>query len=90
MSRCGIKTLVVDKRSADVRGGQADGIQARTLEMLDSFGLADTVWNESCHMGEVCYEPPCRWLQLDELTFVIQMCLWVRMIPESSSPLRFL
>ena len=53
MARCGVKTLIIDKRSADTRNGQADGIQARTLEILDSFGLADAVWNESYHMGEV-------------------------------------
>ena len=53
MAKCGIKTLIVDKRGADTRNGQGDGIQARTLEILDSFGLADTVWKESYHMGEV-------------------------------------
>lgn len=53
MARCGVKTLVVDKRSAETRSGHGDGIQARTLEILDSFGLADDVWNESYHMGEV-------------------------------------
>jgi len=53
MARCGVKTLLVDKRSADMRSGHGDGIQARTLEILDSFGLADAVWKESYHMGEV-------------------------------------
>ncbi len=53
MARCGVKTLLVDKRSAETRSGHGDGIQARTLEILDSFGLADAVWNESYHMGEV-------------------------------------
>ena len=54
MSRCGIKTLLIDKRDAETRCGQGDGVQARTLEILDSFGLADTIWNESYHMGEMC------------------------------------
>ena len=54
MSRCGIKTLIIDKRDAETRSGQGDGVQARTLEILDSFGLADAVWNESYHMGEMC------------------------------------
>ena len=53
MAKCGIKTLLIDKRTADTRNGQGDGIQARTLEILDSFGLADAVWKESYHMGEV-------------------------------------
>jgi len=53
MARCGVKTLLVDKRSAESWSGHGDGIQARTLEICDSFGLADAVWNESYHMGEV-------------------------------------
>jgi hypothetical protein len=34
--------------------GQADGLQCRTLEILDSFGFADRVWKESNHMIEIC------------------------------------
>ena len=59
MSRCGIKTLVVDKREAHVRAGQADGIQCRTLEIFDSFDIVDKVWKESCHMAKVNYNLCC-------------------------------
>ncbi|KAL9626538.1 MAG: hypothetical protein Q9204_007226 [Flavoplaca sp. TL-2023a] len=52
MARCGIKTLVVDKRDVKVRAGHADGIQCRTLEILESFDLVDRIWKESCHMAE--------------------------------------
>lgn len=57
MARCGIKTRVVDKRDATVRAGQADGIQCRTLEILDSFGIVDRICKESCHMPEVRSQP---------------------------------
>lgn len=53
MSKCGIRTLIVDKRSEHARGGQADGLQCRSLEVFDSFGIGDQVWNESYHMVEV-------------------------------------
>lgn len=53
MARCGIRTLVVDKRDANVRVGHADGIQCRTLEILESFDLVNRIWKESCHMSEV-------------------------------------
>ena len=53
MSRCGIKTRVVDKREAHVRVGQADGIQCRSLEIFDSFDIVDQVWKEANHMVEV-------------------------------------
>ena len=60
MSRCGIRTCVIDKREAHVRVGNADGIQARTLEIFDSFDLVDQIWRESCHMAEVSCQILCR------------------------------
>ena len=46
----GIHARIVDKRGTKVFNGQADGIQCRTLEILDSFGFADRVWEESNHL----------------------------------------
>lgn len=63
MARCGIKTLVVDKRNAKVRAGHADGIQCRTLEILESFDLVDRIWKESCHMAEVRFMSRLEFLQ---------------------------
>lgn len=57
MARCGIKARVIDKRDAGVRTGHADGIQCRTLEILESFGIVDRIWKESCHMPEVRPKP---------------------------------
>ncbi|KAL8832257.1 MAG: hypothetical protein Q9170_004945 [Blastenia crenularia] len=53
MARYGIKTRVIEKRKANVRGGHADGIQCRSLEILESFDLVDRIVRESCHMAEV-------------------------------------
>ncbi len=53
MARCGIQARVIDKRDAGVRSGHADGIQCRTLEILESFDVVDRIWKESCHMPEV-------------------------------------
>ena len=50
MAQLGIKTRIVDKRGSKVYAGQADGFQARSLEILDSFGIGDRVWKESNHM----------------------------------------
>ncbi|KAL1876075.1 hypothetical protein Plec18167_005336 [Paecilomyces lecythidis] len=58
MSRCGIKTRIVDKRSTKIFTGQADGLQCRTLEIFDSFGFADKVWRDSNHMLEICLWNP--------------------------------
>ncbi|KAB5540448.1 FAD binding domain protein [Coniochaeta sp. 2T2.1] len=57
-ARCGIKARVVDKRGTKIFHGQADGLQCRTLEILDSFGFADRAWKEGNHMLEICLWNP--------------------------------
>lgn len=47
MSRLGIKTRIVDKRADALSTGQADGLQPRTLEIWDSFGIADGILKEA-------------------------------------------
>jgi 2-polyprenyl-6-methoxyphenol hydroxylase-like FAD-dependent oxidoreductase len=47
MSRLGIKTRIVDKRADALSTGQADGLQPRTLEVWDSFGIADGILKEA-------------------------------------------
>ncbi|KAF7916389.1 uncharacterized protein EAE98_010689 [Botrytis deweyae] len=58
MARCGINARIIDKRGTKIFTGQADGLQCRTLEILDSFGFADRVWKESNHMLEICLWNP--------------------------------
>ncbi|PLN78989.1 FAD binding domain-domain-containing protein [Aspergillus taichungensis] len=58
LSRCNIKTRIVDKRGTKVFSGQADGLQCRTLEILDSFDFGHRVWRESNHMIEICLWNP--------------------------------
>ncbi|KAI1361143.1 FAD binding domain-containing protein [Xylaria arbuscula] len=58
LSRLGIVTRIIDKRTDKVFSGQADGFQARTLEILDSFGIGDRVWKEANQMFEVSFWNP--------------------------------
>ncbi|KAH9905888.1 FAD binding domain-containing protein [Xylariomycetidae sp. FL2044] len=58
LSRLGVKTRIVDKRTDKVFSGQADGFQVRTLEILDSFGLGERVWKEANHLLEVSFWNP--------------------------------
>ena len=53
-SKFSISTRVIDRNSGPVAKGQADGLQARTLEIFDSFGLAGEVLSQCCHDQEVC------------------------------------
>ncbi|KAK8113753.1 hypothetical protein PG999_005822 [Apiospora kogelbergensis] len=52
MARMGLKTRIIDKRNTKVFCGQADGLNARSLEMLDSLGFGDRAWKEANHMIE--------------------------------------
>ncbi|OQD67743.1 hypothetical protein PENPOL_c003G06339 [Penicillium polonicum] len=54
MARAGIRTLVVDRNSGPTESGHADGLESRTIEILDSFGLGQKVWNESNHTTDIC------------------------------------
>ncbi|KAJ5696317.1 hypothetical protein N7536_006729 [Penicillium majusculum] len=58
LSRCGVKTRIVDKRGSKVFNGQADGLQCRTLEIFDSFDFAHRAWREANHMLEICLWNP--------------------------------
>ena len=48
-SRFGISARILDKKLDRVQTGHADGLTCRTMEVLDSFGLAETVAKESSH-----------------------------------------
>ncbi|RAH75499.1 putative FAD monooxygenase [Aspergillus aculeatinus CBS 121060] len=54
LAQLNIKTLVIEKKSCRTLTGHADGLESRTLEILDSFGLADVIWKESNRTMEVC------------------------------------
>ena len=49
-----ILARIVDKNSGRVSRGYADGLQCRTMEILDSFGLADRIRKEGFHDIEIC------------------------------------
>lgn len=58
MSRCGVKTRIIDRRDDKIFRGQADGLQSRTFEIFDSFGFGQQIWRESNHMLEMCLWNP--------------------------------
>ncbi|KAL8905681.1 MAG: hypothetical protein Q9207_002495, partial [Kuettlingeria erythrocarpa] len=53
-TRYGISYRIIDKREARVQTGHADGLQPRTLEILDSFGIVDRPMKEGFHVMEIC------------------------------------
>ncbi|OGM48511.1 FAD monooxygenase [Aspergillus bombycis] len=53
MAQMGVQTMLIDQKSHQTQCGRADGLESRTLEILDSFGLADRVWAEANHTVEI-------------------------------------
>ena len=49
-----ISTRIVDKNESRTEKGRADGLQARTLEIFDSFGFVEQVWKKGFHDIEIC------------------------------------
>lgn len=55
LARYGIPCKILDRRSEPMEVGQADGVQCRTVEVFDSFGIAEELLRESYHVLEVAF-----------------------------------
>lgn len=54
----GPSLLCLDSKPGTLKAGQADGLQPRTLEVLQSLGIAAEIIDEGCHMEEVAFWNP--------------------------------
>lgn len=54
----GSSLLCLDSKPGTLKAGQADGLQPRTLEVLQSLGIAAEIISEGCHMEEVAFWNP--------------------------------
>ena len=52
LTRCNINVRIIDRRATKVFRGQADSLQVRTMEIFDSFGMADGINRDGAHMME--------------------------------------
>lgn len=46
LARTGVKTRIIDRRASKITRGHADGVQCRTIEIFQSFGMADKIERE--------------------------------------------
>lgn len=53
-----VSTRMIERRPGRLEIGQADGIQARSVETFQAFGFADEVINEAFHITEMCFWKP--------------------------------
>jgi phenol 2-monooxygenase len=55
LARCGIKCKILESQAGPLHVGKADGVQCRTVEVFESFGLEDHLLRESYHVLEVSF-----------------------------------
>lgn len=58
LAKCGIKCKILDSREGPLAIGQADGVQCRTVEIFESFGISEELLRESYHVLEVTFWTP--------------------------------
>lgn len=54
----GVSTRIIDRRPGRLEVGQADGIQARSVETFQAFGFAGRVIEEAYQVHEISYWKP--------------------------------
>ncbi|RMJ28821.1 hypothetical protein PHISP_00272 [Aspergillus sp. HF37] len=50
-----MSTLIIDQKAYRTRTGHADGLQCRTLEILDSFGIVGPILEKGVNDVDACY-----------------------------------
>lgn len=53
MARLGVKARIIDTRATKVFRGHADGMQTGTLDIFDSFGIADDLYKNAAPAMEM-------------------------------------
>ncbi len=53
-----VNTRIIERRPERLALGQADGIQARTVETFQAFGFAEEFIHEAYHITETCFWRP--------------------------------
>ncbi|KAK4186705.1 putative monooxygenase [Podospora australis] len=55
LSRYNIPYKIIERRDGPLKVGQADGVQTRTVEIFDSFGIAEDMLKEAYHVLEIAF-----------------------------------
>lgn len=65
LAKYNIPFRILERRDGLLRTGQADGVQCRTVEIFESFGLADQLLKEAYHVLELAFWGPDQEVVLD-------------------------
>ncbi|KAJ5559195.1 hypothetical protein N7461_003167 [Penicillium sp. DV-2018c] len=53
LAKYGVRCKVLERREGPMKMGQADGVQCRTVEIFESFGVGEELLREGYHVSEV-------------------------------------
>ncbi|KAK8050279.1 FAD binding domain-containing protein [Apiospora phragmitis] len=66
LARCGINFKILERRDGPMQHGQADGVQCRTVEVFESFGIEGPLLREAYHVLELAFWAHSDGIGLDE------------------------
>ncbi|KAJ4392728.1 hypothetical protein N0V91_011294 [Didymella pomorum] len=81
--------LCLDAKPGTLKAGQADGLQPRTLEVLQSLGIAAEIIAEGCHMEEVAFWNPASPNPQDTCSGGKRGIVRSEFVPDVNVPARF-
>ncbi|KAJ5232111.1 hypothetical protein N7468_005067 [Penicillium chermesinum] len=55
LARYGVRCKILERREGPMKRGQADGVQCRTVEIFQSFGIGEELLREAYHVLEVVF-----------------------------------
>lgn len=55
LARTGIRCKILERRDGPMQLGQADGVQCRTVEVFESFGISEELLRAGYHVLEVAF-----------------------------------
>jgi phenol 2-monooxygenase len=58
LAKFGVSYRILERREGPLKVGQADGVQTRTVEIFDQFGIAEDLLREAYHVLEVAFWAP--------------------------------
>ncbi|KAJ7737365.1 FAD binding domain-containing protein [Mycena metata] len=58
LARTGVKARIIDQRATKITRGHADGVQCRTIEIFQSFGMAERIQRGANELSEVVFYNP--------------------------------
>ncbi|KDN71607.1 putative FAD binding domain-containing protein [Colletotrichum sublineola] len=58
LARCEVRFKILERREGPLQQSEADGVQCRTVEIMESMGLSEDLLKEAYHVLELAFWTP--------------------------------